>query len=99
MTKDLINIIDNNIKYLKNCLDLTEAHITWGTKSVKMKYSNIKERLLNKLQEEKVYRRLYLNPPVNTVTMDESIVPQNYNQLYRGPGTVIQLLNGQTITL
>ena len=35
MTKDLINIIDNNIQYLKACLDLTEAHITWGTKNVK----------------------------------------------------------------
>ena len=67
MYKDLIKIIDQNIKYLKNCLDLTEAHITWGTKNVKEKYSKIKERQLKKLKEEMVYKKLYtiiLNTPV-----------------------------------
>ena len=59
MNKDLIKIIDQNLQYLKSCLDLTEAHITWGTKDVKEKYSKIKERILNKIQEEKVYRNLY----------------------------------------
>ena len=67
MYKDLIKIIDQNIKYLKNCLDLTEAHITWGTKNVKEKYSKIKEIQLKKLREEMVYKKLYttiLNTPV-----------------------------------
>jgi len=67
MTQDLINIIDKNIKYLKNCLDLTEAHITWGSRNIKTKYSKIKERQLKKLKEETVYKKLYttiLNTPV-----------------------------------
>jgi hypothetical protein len=67
MTQDLINIIDKNIKYLKNCLDLTEAHITWGNRNIKTKYSKIKERQLKKLKEEMVYKKLYttiLNTPV-----------------------------------
>ena len=67
MTQDLINIIDKNIKYLKNCLDLTEAHITWGSRNIKTKYSKIKERQLKKLKEEMVYKKLYttiLNTPV-----------------------------------
>jgi hypothetical protein len=54
MTKDLIKIIEKNIQYLKNSLDLTEAHITWGSKSIKEKYSKIKETLLNKLQEQRI---------------------------------------------
>ena len=60
MTQDLINIIDNNIKYLKNCLDLTEAHITWGTKNVKEKYSKVKERLQSKLKEQYIDKKTYL---------------------------------------
>jgi|TARA_B100001564_G_scaffold104210_1_gene86049 hypothetical protein len=63
MTKELLNITEKNIKYLKTCLDLTESHITWGTKNVREKYSKIKERLQKKLQEEKVYRNMYMNPP------------------------------------
>mgnify|MGYP001593065065 FL=1 len=58
MTKDLINIIDNNIQYLKACLDLTEAHITWGTKNVKEKYSKVKERLQNKIKEQYTDKRV-----------------------------------------
>ena len=27
---------------IQSCLDLTEAHITWGTKNVKKKYSEYK---------------------------------------------------------
>lgn len=54
MTKDLIKIIEKNIQYLKNSLDLTEAHITWGSKSIKEKYSKVKETLLNKLQEQRI---------------------------------------------
>jgi hypothetical protein len=74
MTQDLINIIDNNIKYLKNCLDLTEAHITWGSRNIKEKYSKIKERQLKKLKEERVYKKLYttiLNTPVIEVEPTE----------------------------
>lgn len=59
MTKDLITIIDNNIKYLKSCLDLTEAHITWGTKNVKKKYSVIKVNILNKIKEQLIDKRNY----------------------------------------
>ena len=59
MTKDLIKIIDNNIQYLKNCLDLTEAHITWGSRSIKKKYSNIKVTLTNKMREQLVDKRYY----------------------------------------
>ena len=58
MTKDLINIIDNHIQYLKACLDLTEAHITWGTKNVKEKYSKVKERLQNKIKEQYTDKRV-----------------------------------------
>ena len=58
MTKDLINIIDNNIQYLKACLDLTEAHITWGTKNVKEKYSKVKETLQLKLKEQYIDKRV-----------------------------------------
>ena len=61
MYDNLVTIIKKNITYLKAQLDLTEAHITWGTKDVKNKYSQIKERLLNKINEEKVYLNLYSN--------------------------------------
>jgi hypothetical protein len=77
MTKDLtniINIIEKNIQYLKNCLDLTEAHITWGNRNIKKKYSMIKERQLKKLKEERVYKKLYttiLNTPVIEVEPTE----------------------------
>jgi len=67
MYKDLIQIIDKNLRYLKSCLDLTEAHITWGNKSIKEKYSKIKKDILNKMKEEKVYKKLYtelLNTPI-----------------------------------
>ena len=66
MNKELLKITEKNIKYLKRCLDLTESHITWGTKNVKEKYSKVKERILNKIQEEKVYRNLYMNPTKST---------------------------------
>ena len=61
MTKDLIKIIDNNIQYLKNCLDLTEAHITWGSRSIKKKYSNIKVTLTNKMREQLIDKINYEN--------------------------------------
>ena len=61
MYKDLIKIIDQNIKYLKNCLDLTEAHITWGNRNIKKKYSKIKDSLLNKMREQLVDKRYYEN--------------------------------------
>ena len=58
MNKDLMTIIDNNIKYLKSCLDLTEAHITWGTKDVKDKYIKIKDILNIKLNEQYIDKRV-----------------------------------------
>jgi len=59
MNTDLITIIDNNIKYLKSCLDLTEAHITGGTKDVKYKYNKIKDILNIKLNEQYIDKRVY----------------------------------------
>jgi len=60
MRKDLIKIIDNNIQYLKACLDLTEAHITWGNRNIKKKYSIIKTRLLNKMREQLIDKRNHI---------------------------------------
>jgi hypothetical protein len=57
MALKTIKIIDKNIKYLKSCLDITESHITWGTKNVKEKYSKIKERLQLKLKEQYIDKR------------------------------------------
>ena len=54
MNKDLIQIIDKNIQYLKSCLATTEAHITWGTKGVSDKYTKIKNNLLNKIREQEI---------------------------------------------
>ena len=59
MKTDIITIIDNNIRYLKSCLDLTESHITWGTKNVKKKYSGIKVNILNKIKEQLIDKRKY----------------------------------------
>ena len=72
MTKDLIKIIEENIKYLNSCLDLTEAHITWGTKDVKEKYSKIKINILNKMKEERVYKKEYQNQ-LNSPSIDNPI--------------------------
>ena len=60
MRKDLIKIIDNNIQYLEACLDLTEAHITWGNRNIKKKYSIIKTRLLNKMREQLIDKRNHI---------------------------------------
>jgi len=57
--KELIPIIDTNLRHLKSCLDLTESHITWGTKNVKKKYSIIKENILNKIKEQLIDKRNY----------------------------------------
>lgn len=59
MALKTIQIIEKNIKYLKSCLDITESHITWGTKNVKEKYSKIKERLQLKLKEQYIDKRYY----------------------------------------
>ena len=57
--KELLPIINDNLRYLKSCLDLTESHITWGTKNVKKKYSIIKENILNKIKEQLIDKRNY----------------------------------------
>jgi hemoglobin-like flavoprotein len=59
MKTDIITIIDNNIRYLKSCLDLTESHITWGNKNIKKKYSKVKETLLSKMKEQLIDKRYY----------------------------------------
>ena len=59
MALKTIQIIEKNIKYLNSCLDLTEAHITWGTKDVREKYRKVKNTLLNKIKEEKIYLKEY----------------------------------------
>ena len=40
---------------------MTESHITWGNKSIKTKYSKIKERLLMKIREQYVDKTVYEN--------------------------------------
>ena len=57
--KELLPIIEDNIKYLKACLDLTEAHITWGGRNIKKKYSKIKTTLTNKMREQLIDKRDY----------------------------------------
>ena len=59
MAATAIKIINKNIQYLKSCLDTTEAHITWGNRSIKKKYSKIKERLQLKLKEQYIDKRYY----------------------------------------
>ena len=59
MKTDIITIIDNNIRYLKSCLDLTESHITWGNKNIKKKYSKVKETLISKMKEQLIDKRYY----------------------------------------
>ena len=59
MAYTALKIIEKNIKYLKSCLDITESHITWGTKSIKDKYSKVKERLHLKLKEQYIDKRYY----------------------------------------
>ncbi len=70
MTKDLITIIDNNIQYLKSCLDLTEAHITWGNRNIKKKYSIIKTRLLNKIKEQLIDKTNYIRSQEDFYCLD-----------------------------
>ena len=64
MSREFLSIytfrtIQNNIQYLQSCLDLTEAHITWGNKEIKKKYSIIKDRLTNKMKEQLVDRKTW----------------------------------------
>jgi|TARA_R110000824_G_scaffold4975_2_gene23312 hypothetical protein len=57
MTKDLTNIIQKNIQYLKSSLGITEAHITWGDRRIKEKYSKIKQRLQLKMKEQLIDKK------------------------------------------
>jgi len=70
MTKDTIQIIENNIQYLKSCLDLTEAHITWGNRNIKKKYSIIKTRLLNKIKEQVIDKTNYIRSQEDFYCLD-----------------------------
>ena len=70
MTKDLITIIDQNLQYLKSCLDLTEAHITWGNRNIKKKYSIIKTRLLNKIKEQLIDKKNYIRSQEDFYCLD-----------------------------
>jgi hypothetical protein len=70
MTKDTIQIIENNIQYLKSCLDLTEAHITWGNRNIKKKYSIIKTRLLNKIKEQLIDKTNYIRSQEDFYCLD-----------------------------
>ena len=74
MYKELIKIIDQNLQHLKCSLGITEAHITWGTKDVKKKYSKIKINILNKMKEEKAYRKEYQNKLQSQSTSIQSTV-------------------------
>ena len=57
--KELLPIVNENLRYLKSCLDLTEAHITWGTKDIKKKYSIMKTNILKKMKEQLIDKRTY----------------------------------------
>ena len=70
MTKNTIQVIENNIQYLKSCLDLTEAHITWGNRNIKKKYSIIKTRLLNKIKEQLIDRTNYIRSQEDFYCLD-----------------------------
>jgi hypothetical protein len=70
MTKDTIQIIEKNIQYLKSCLDLTEAHITWGNRNIKKKYSIIKTRLLNKIKEQVIDKTNYIRSQEDFYCLD-----------------------------
>ena len=70
MTKDTIQIIEKNIQYLKSCLDLTEAHITWGNRNIKKKYSIIKTRLLNKIKEQLIDKTNYIRSQEDFYCLD-----------------------------
>ena len=59
--KELLPIIQQNIQYLKSSLGITEAHITWGNKSIKKKYNTIKTNILNKIREQLLDKRHYEN--------------------------------------
>ena len=94
MYKELIKIIDQNLQHLKSSLDLTEAHITWGTKDVKEKYSKIKTNILNKMKEERVYKKEYQNqlnsPSVNNTPSKIQVVLSDYvkNKIKEGYWTL-----------
>jgi hypothetical protein len=70
MTKNTIQVIENNIQYLKSCLDLTEAHITWGNRNIKKKYSIIKTRLLNKIKEQLIDKTNYIRSQEDFYCLD-----------------------------
>ena len=70
MTKDRVKIIQNNIQYLKSCLVLTEAHITWGNRNIKKKYSIIKTRLLNKIKEQLIDKTNYIRSQEDFYCLD-----------------------------
>lgn len=59
--QELLPIIQQNIQYLKSSLGITEAHITWGNRSIKKKYSTIKTNILNKIKEQLLDKRHYEN--------------------------------------
>ena len=59
--QELLPIIQQNIQYLKSSLGITEAHITWGNRSIKKKYSTIKTNILNKISEQLLDKMYYEN--------------------------------------
>jgi len=59
--QELLPIINQNIQSLKSSLGITEAHITWGNRSIKKKYSTIKTNILNKIREQLLDKRHYEN--------------------------------------
>jgi len=67
---ELLPMVNENLRYLKSCLDLTEAHITWGTKNVKKKYSVIKVNILNKIKEQLIDKTNYIRSQEDFYCLD-----------------------------
>ena len=55
MYKELIKIGQNNIQYLKSCMNICEAQLWGGPRYIKQKYLQQLEYFKKKLKEEEVY--------------------------------------------
>ena len=58
MIKDLIKIIDNNIRHLKYSMNICEAQLWGGPKYIKQKYLKQLGRLKMKMKEQLIDKRV-----------------------------------------
>ena len=61
MTKDIITIIDNNIRHLKYCMNICEAQLWGGPRHIKQKYLKQLGRLKMKMKEQLIDKSDYEN--------------------------------------